>query len=253
MVRIYVGGAVGRYYEPDHVLSVMRLRACPEVIAYAPRFNDAAVDRARSQSATAFLDSAADVFLQIDSDIVFSREHAVQISEQAVTHDIVGGMYVTRAKGAYSKPTSMLEYERRMEFGNDPTPVPVQYVAGGFVAIHRRVFEKLAQQPDMPMLHADDPNGRFHPFFLPTWIESEHGPVYLSEDYAVCYRAREAGFGVHINPAVRLLHLGQYAYHLEDLVTPVAPMNEWLALTRHQGGFYEKESVRASAEAPSAA
>jgi hypothetical protein len=242
-VRIYLGGAIGRYFERDHVGSILRLLRRPEVVTYAPRFNDAAVDRARSQCATEFLlDSDADVLLQIDSDIVFDPADAVRIAEAAVTHDVVGGVYVTRGKGKDCYPTSLVANGTRVEYGNDPTPVPALYVAGGFTAIHRRVYARL--KDDLPLLNAKEPNGRFYPFFLPAWCDGEDGaPIYLSEDWAVCHRAREAGFGVWIDPSVRLLHLGQQPYRLEDMLQPEPIPTQWMALTRHAGGLYHREAL----------
>jgi hypothetical protein len=239
----YFGGAVGRYYEPDHVGSVLRLLRRPEIGRYAPRFNDAAIDRARSQCATEFLlDSTCEVLLQIDSDIVFQPEDAIRICEAALERDVVGGVYVTRGKGKHCYPTSLVGNDRRVEYGNDPAPVKARYVAGGFNAVHRRVFERLAQ--DMPLLNSKEEHGRFYPFYIPTWCDGEDGlPMYLSEDWALCHRAREAGFGVWIDPSVRLLHLGQHPYRLEDMLTEPLP-TQWLALTRHQGGLYKREALQ---------
>jgi hypothetical protein len=219
----------------------MRLLRAPEIGRYAPRFNDAAIDRARSQCATQFLlDSDCEVLLQVDSDIVFQPEDAIRICAAAVTHDIVGGVYVTRGKGKYCYPTSLVGNDRRVEYGNDPKPVKARYLAGGFNAVHRRVFEKLAK--DMPLLNASEEHGRFYPFYIPTWTMGESELIYLSEDWALCHRAREAGFGVWIDPSVRLLHLGLQSFRLEDMLTEPVP-TQWLALTRYQGGLYKREAL----------
>ncbi|HXJ31082.1 MAG TPA: hypothetical protein VNG35_10590 [Gemmatimonadales bacterium] len=243
---IYVGGVIGRYFEPDNVGSILRLLRRPEVADWKPRFNDADVHRGRSQCASEFLlTSNAEVLIQIDSDIVFNPEDAVRICEAAIEHDVVGGVYVTRGSGKYCYPTSLPYNDRRVEFGNDPTPVKYRYVAGGFHAVHRRVFEKLALDEErMPLLNEDEPNGRFYPFYLGTWTIGESGKkTYLSEDWALSYRAREAGFGVFIDPSVRLLHLGMNPFRLEDMLTEPLP-TQWLALTRHQGGLYKREALQ---------
>jgi hypothetical protein len=221
---------------------------------YAPRFNDAAVDRARSQCATEFLHSDCDVMIQIDSDIVFEADDAIRICEAAVERDVIGGVYVTRGKGGLCQPTSLIGNDRRIEFGNDPSPVKALCLAGGFHAVHRRVFERLAKDEErMPLLNAYDPFGQFHPFYIPTWTMGPRGLFYLSEDWALSHRAREAGFGVWLDPSVRLLHLGQHAYVLEDmLANPLPP--QWMALTRHQDGSFTKEILKsASAGEPPAA
>lgn len=242
MIKIYFGGCVGRYYEPDHVNSMMRLVRRPEVVRYAPRFNDAAVDRARSQCATQFLlDSDADVLLQVDSDIVFQADDAIRICQAAMERDIVGGVYVTRGSGRHCFPTSLIANDRRVAYGNDSSPVAARYLAGGFVAAHRRVFERLCL--DFPLLNSDEENMRFYPFYIPMWAPGETGTMqYLSEDWAFCHRAKAAGFGVWIDPSVRLLHLGLHPYRLEDMLTEEVP-TQWMALTRHQGGSYKREAL----------
>ena len=197
-------------------------------VTYAPAWNDALLCRARSKTATHFLlNSDADVHVSIDSDIVFDPSSVLQISEQAVEYDMVAGLYVTRAAGSLCRPTSLFETDVPIEFGTDPTPVPIKWAATGFLATHRRVFERLAK--DLPLCHRNE-HWRFFPFYQPFWVPSERDPedfLYTSEDFALSERARRAGFQVYLNPAVRLLHLGQYPFRLEDLgqsETPAEPV-----------------------------
>jgi hypothetical protein len=181
---------------------------------YQPLPNDALVERARSIIATRFLGSSADVLLTVDDDIIFTPGEALQLCEQAVTHDLVVGIYVTRSRGR-CKPTSFFLPDHPVEFGDDPTPVPIRWGASGFMAIHRRVFERLA--PDLPLCHEGTPLAH-HPFYLPFVVNDDLGkPIMLSEDWALTQRAREAGFGVYCNPALRIRHLGLYDYGLEDM------------------------------------
>lgn len=185
--------------------------------AYYPMTGDALIERARGKSATYFLrHTDYDVHLSIDSDITdFSVEDTQMVCEQAITHDIVAAVYVTRsADRAY--PATFYENGVRVEHGFDPTPIPVKWVAAGFMAVHRRVFEHLAK--DLPLLHQDQEAGAFYPFYLPfIYDDADVGPILLSEDYAFCERAKQAGFGCYINPAVRIGHIGSYIYRLEDV------------------------------------
>lgn len=210
---IYLGPAYGRYIEPDHIQSMHRMLRYP--VTYAPAWNDALLCRARSKTATAFLlDSACDVHVSIDSDIVFDPQSVLQIAEQAVEYGIVAGLYVTRAAGSLCRPTSIFETDVPIEFGTDPTPVPIKWAATGFQAVHRRVFERLAQ--DLPLCHPTE-HWRLFPFYQTMVVDGPNGPIYLSEDFAFSERARRAGFQTYLNPAVRLLHLGQYPFRIEDL------------------------------------
>lgn len=218
-VSVYLGSAYGRYLEPDHIQSVIRMLRYP--VTFAPTWNDAAISRARSKTATHFLmETGADVHVSIDSDIVFDPASVMQIAEQAQEYGIVGGLYVTRAGGKQCRPTSIFEADVPIEFGTDPTPVPVKWLATGFIATARRVFERLAK--DLPLCHRSE-SWKFYPFYQEYPVPSDRDPedwVWLSEDYAFCDRAKLAGFQSYLNPAVRLLHLGQYPFSLNDLGKP---------------------------------
>ena len=237
---IYLGSAYGRSLEPDHLQSLIRMLRHP--VTFAPTWNDALLCRARSKTATHFLlETGADVHVSIDSDIVFDPQSVLQIAQQAVEYGIVAGLYVTRAKGALCRPTTIFETDVPIEFGTDPTPVPVKWAATGFVATHRRVFERLAQ--DLPLCHRAEP-WKFYPFYQPFWIPSERDPedwLYLSEDYAFSERARRAGFQSYLNPAVRLLHVGTHAFRLEDLGQPEIPPSP-VRLTYQRDGRYRYET-----------
>ena len=241
--KVYLGSAYGRYVEPDHLKSLLRMLTIPGVM-FAPTWNDAAISRARSKTATHFLlETDYDVHVSIDSDIVFDPQSVLQIAQQA--HDlggIVAGLYVTRASGKQCRPTSIFEPDVPIEFGTDPTPVPVKWAATGFMATPRVVFERLAQ--DLPLCHKDEP-WRFYPFYQEYPVQSERDPddyIWLSEDYALCDRARKAGFQVYLNPAVRLLHLGQHPFRIEDLgqqEKPAAPVR----MTYLADGRYRYETA----------
>ena len=214
---IYLGSAYGRGVEPDHFQSMIRMLRHP--VIFAPTWNDALLCRARSKTATHFLlETDYDVWVSIDSDIVFDPASVIQIAQQA--HDLGGivvGLYVTRAAGSLCRPTSIFWEDQPIEFGTDPTPVEIKYAATGFMAVSRVVFEALAK--DMPLCHPKE-HWKFFPLFMPMIVDGENGPEYLSEDYSLCERARRAGFKIYLNPAVRLLHLGQYPFGMHDLGKP---------------------------------
>ena len=232
-MKVYWGSSVGRAYSPDHVTSIIALISNHPLI-WRPIHGDALIERSRARAATHFLlDSDADVFLTVDTDIVFGWRDAVAICEQAMTYDIVVGAYVKRSH-LRSIVTSALEPRVPVEFFIDPTPAPIRWGATGFMAVHRRVFEKLAQ--DLPLCHPNE-ELRHYPFYLPFVVEEGGSPIMLSEDWALCERARRVGFTTYVNPAVRLVHLGDYGYALEDMLpmyTPTGPIP--LRLTRTNEG-----------------
>lgn len=243
-IKVYVGNIYGRNIEPQHWLAVDALRTAKAQtdnnmrVRFQPVWNDALVCRARSQTATQFLlDTDFDVHVSIDGDILFQPWQVAQIARQAVTHDIVGGLYVTRSR-EICRPTSIFQPGQTITFGSDETPQPVQWLATGFLATHRRVFERLAQ--DIPLCHADE-SWRFHPFYQPLIVDGKNGPIYLSEDFAFVERARRAGYTPHLAPNVRVYHLGHHAFSLEDAVQKPLTERE-ITVTYGDDGRYRFET-----------
>lgn len=234
-MEVVVALPTWRAYEAANAASLHNLFTHPEFARY-PIVGDAAIERARCRGATRFLEqTTADVLLWIDSDIDFRDEDAVTICRQAMEYSIVTGVYVTRSS---RNPilTSRLKRGVRVEFGTDPTPVEILWAAGGFTAVHRRVYERLTQEPDMGVLHPDDPVLRMRPFYVPFGHADEDGkPVYLSEDWSLSERALRVGYPSYCNPAVRLRHWGQYGFTLEDMYA-THPEVQPMAATRTADG-----------------
>lgn len=240
-MKVYIGSAVYRTIEARQLLSLIPLLVRPGV-EYSPIIGDALIERSRSISATTFLrHSDADIHLSIDSDIVdFDTDKTMEMCEQAMTHDVVGGLYVTRSMER-TFPTSFPFQGQKMLLENDPTPVPMQYLATGFMAVHRRVFEKLAE--DLPLCHAKDGTRAFYPFYLPFVADDDEGePFLLSEDWAFSQRARDAGFGLNLNPSIRLGHASSMIYRVEDMFNEPIPQHA-LTLERKDGTHWRLESA----------
>ena len=214
-MKIYASTIAWRAVEIEHLQSVLDLCRTPNMI-YEPQIGDALIERARSIVATRFLyDTDCDVLLTMDSDIIFARADALKLCEQAMEHDVVCGLYVTRRIDK-CVPTSYFNVDVPVEIGHQRL-TPLRWGASGFMAVARRVIEKLAQDPEMPLCHEGEA-WRFHPFYLPFVAPDENGrPILLSEDYAFTQRAIDAGFGVWLNAAVDLHHKGAFFYNWRDL------------------------------------
>ena len=209
--KIYYASIVYRTPEAEHMrclIQLLKLRP----MAFETYYNDALITRARSIAASDFLRSDKDVLLMIDGDILFNAEQALQVCDQALTHDVVVGQYVTRNMGRCF-PTSYQPIGTTIAYGIDTTPKPVDYGATGFMAIHRRVLEKLSKK--LPLCHPT--TLKFYPFFDTGVIKAGGEWIYASEDYMFCRKAKNAGFTVHVNPSVRLAHFGTHPFVLEDM------------------------------------
>jgi hypothetical protein len=269
-LKVYVGSSVWRNVEALHMAALLPLLRDGARYVYLPQTGDAMMERTRGMSATLFLKrTKGDVWLSLDSDVVgFTKDNIDELCEQAVTHDIVCGIYICRSINR-TFPSSAFEDESTIEFGSDSTPVPIKWGATGCMAVHRRVFEKMAET--MPLLHAAGPHSlnegkcrycgigsdeakdnplcaageerAFYDFFeTMQYDEPEHGLIKLSEDFSFCQRAKELGFTTYANPSIRLGHMGPYIYRLEDMAQEVLEPQP-LAISR-SGPYWRIECER---------
>lgn len=242
-MKLYLGSVVWREETVGHAQCMRQLWR--ELDRRGVKFQDgtvvgdALVSRARSIVASDFLRSGCDVLLTIDSDIWFRAQDAIAMAEKAMGYDIIGGLYMTRS--LQTQPAMMLP-EGPVIMAANSEPVECKYLSTGFMAVHRSVFELLAE--GLPLCHQGW-NDRGHdtsfwPFYMPFTIPWEgDGHMYLSEDWAFCHRAKEAGFKVWLDPSIRLGHYGSVMYTLEDLVRPPKPSPTPMALVRHANGDLE--------------
>ena len=204
---------------------------------------DALVERSRSIAASAFLRSDADVMISIDSDIWFRPIDAVALCQKALEKQIIGALYMTR--NIKTQPAMMLPAET-VVFAENAEPVQVPFISTGFMAMTKPPLEAL--KATLPLCHESWGDSSFWPFYLPYVVEwPDDGHILLSEDWAFCQRAKDAGFGIWLDPSIRLSHHGDYGYTLEDLIRPPRPSPTPLALTRRSDGTldtYVLEGVR---------
>lgn len=174
----------------------------------------AAVDRTRSEMATAVLQEGWDELMWIDSDIVFEPDDVTRLR----SHDlpIVAGVYAKRGAGGLAVHLEATATELRIGEGGALTVV--RYVGMGFLLLRRAVFDKVAETFALPRCNTKF-NTPVVPYFLPMVIEdaaTAGGYWYLGEDYAFCERARRAGHAIVVDSTIRLGHVGSYVYGWED-------------------------------------
>lgn len=235
MTTIALGQIVWRQYEPKHVSCLIDLVQSGIVSSMLTQQGDALVSRARSILATRFLKQHDEqVLVTIDSDIVFRPEDVRKIAEAAHEHrGIVGGLYMCRAMQD-NAPTSILPDGVEISVGDPDAPlVPVRWLAAGFMAIDRSVFERLTQPAEhmMPLCHQDS-DLEMYPFYAPlAWVGDRAEWMYLSEDFGFCLRATIAGIPILLDPSIRLGHVGQWTYE----VTQMTGATGWPVKLRRDG------------------
>ena len=215
--RVYVGMCIHRQIDCDAHFSLLQLLACPSVkFTWARERQDALIDRARSMVATRFLEKTFDdVFLSLDDDIVYDPLDVVKVCRLVAdgTCDIAGAGYVAKKEGGSHVMIKPFPGQK-ITFGKDEKPVEVRWISGGFMAVSRKVFEKMSET--LPLCHSKDDRLRLYPFFQPFPKEIDGRWIYISEDWAFCERARDLGFKVWLDPSVFLAHAGRYLYDIDD-------------------------------------
>lgn len=169
------------------------------------------VDMARAMLVQMALDhTSADVFLFIDHDIMFKKEHAdsIALNCHVGEYDVLGALYAYRRAvggiiGRLKDPPATLEFYK-------PGFWPAEFLGMGFTAIKREVFEALAKT--LPKAYCSAVFMDVHPFFM----HSIHPDGYHGEDISFCRRAEEVGFKLGVDLEPRLIHRGSYDFMMED-------------------------------------
>ena len=179
---------------------------------YTLHSGDALISRARSIAASQWLRwTDGDVFLMVDDDIGFTTGDAEAVVSLAREHaGIACAPYLTRDRRHLAQ---RLKYDQEvLDFGTDGGPQEILYAATGFMAVHRSVLETMIKELGLPFCHPREVWG-FWPFFQPFVVEdSVNGYEYLSEDWALCERARRLGFQVWMDSRIILNHAGVTLY-----------------------------------------
>lgn len=145
-----------------------------------------------------------DVWLTIDSDIVFSPEQVIELIEDTKTYPVVSGVYrmedlkhyacVKEWNVDYFKKMGTFQFVKVDDFERAPKFVSVAYNGMGFFACRKEVIEKLK-----------------YPYFSYPLIEIEGKDGVIirdtcSEDVAFCKNLTDAGMEIIVNTTLRVGH-----------------------------------------------
>ena len=205
VVLVPIGGAV----DPgcDDALRELERRGHPvwRVRGYS------AVDAARNQLATDALAKGFPELLWVDSDVAFDPNDVARLR----SHDLPFTCGLYPKKGPRQFACEFLPNTPPVRFGTKGGLTAIRYCGFGFTHVRRAVFEAVQKHYNLPVC-----NQRFKsvlvPYFQPMVVPDGDGLWSLSEDYAFCERARQAGFPVMADTRIRLYHVGTYRYGWED-------------------------------------
>jgi hypothetical protein len=208
-MKVFISVCCHRAIEPLAVDCLIRTLSNPAYqFEYAFQM-EAGIDRSRSIQATRFLEeSNADVLLFLDDDILYNLEEVPRIIEDAIEkQSIVCGPYSKKEDGGQINCVPL--HTEDIKMGPGGKLMEICWGATGFMAIPRNVPAKMSVGMQKAKIKSDL---AVYPFFLPMLHEVDGDLIWLSEDYAFCQRAREAGFKVWMDTRLQIGHLGNKIY-----------------------------------------
>lgn len=198
--------------------------------------NESLITRARNSLVRRFLDTDAEYLIFIDSDIVFSGDDVLKLLSHE--KDIVCGLYPKKTVdwGAVrwavnNNVENLQDYAAEYVLNATETPsavasngvVEIMHAGTGFMCIHRRVFEQLADKVPSYRESTVTVNGErqknpdgtdkfpLTKEFFSLKIRESDG-LYLSEDYAFCHLWRNHGGKIYADLTIKLRHMGTYVF-----------------------------------------
>jgi hypothetical protein len=234
------GGLCAGYYTQSVMELQNVLREASVSSSFSFMFNESLIQRARNALVHAFLKTEATHLMFIDADLKFQAQEVLPML--AADKEIICGIYPkkeiywpsVRKAIANGVPDNELKhhtgsfvvnlvgYTGQVTVAADQ-PCEIWNGGTGFMLIKREVFEKLKPTCRSYMNDVLDVSGnigveRITEYF-PVMIEEETERL-LSEDYAFCKIARDAGIKVWGAPWVRLGHIGHYLFDGKLISSP---------------------------------
>uniref|UniRef100_A0A6M3KH07 Putative methyltransferase n=1 Tax=viral metagenome TaxID=1070528 RepID=A0A6M3KH07_9ZZZZ len=169
--------------------------------------------RSRSIACSKFLDDTdADYQVFIDGDILFTPDNLRRLFEDLRSgYDLIAGLFAVRGG---TQPSS---YGYNAVYNLDGKIHEFEYLSTGFWGTTRKCLERMRKELPLPLLHPNDL--KFHAFFEEKQQPlREAEPIFLSEDYDFCEKARKLGIKSYIDTSIQLGHIGEYVYTLQNVV-----------------------------------
>lgn len=171
--------------------------------AWACVEGQANISLARDMLAGQFLASDCTTLVMIDGDIGFGRGDLETLLRSP--HGVTSGMYPRkRDQGGWVFEPRDGNVDQQIAAGK---PFPVMHAGAGFLKVERRVFTDIARGGDAVSYRGADGQTTQHYF-----RSGVANGAFLSEDYYFCELAEQAGHAVHVDPRIRLRHIGRRVY-----------------------------------------
>lgn len=234
---------------------------------------DALISRGRSQACSRFLTEIdAPYMIFIDDDITFTPEDIGKIYHHLTQgYDIIGGIYPVRGASQLSS------YGFGGNLMIDGQIREIEYLATGFMGISRRILEKMRDELKMPWVNPSD-WAQCWPFFEAKRCLTDRGltrttkaftkkygvslldfgqlmkhlgvlsrpkgdPIYISEDWDFCEKARQIGCKIYADTSVQLGHMREQVFTAVDvrqIQTKETMEKEFYGAINHQSDLMQK-------------
>lgn len=207
---------VARYVESicDDALRELERRGYPVRRLYGC----SAIDLARSRLATEALAEGFEETMWIDADVAFDAAAVDQLRAHALP--IVCAV-IPRRKTCGGMAVAPISGDRALTFGVGGGLLEVLYGGTAFLHVRREVYTAVQERLSLPICN-EWMGVPVVPFFMPM-VEKRGGEFsYLAEDYAFSRRARLCGYKIFADTSVRLGHIGDYVYGIEDAFGEIA-------------------------------
>lgn len=173
----------------------------------APRVGESLICRARQNDIVKFRKSGMDYLFSVDDDIQLPEDAILKLIE--ADKDIIAGFY--RLKVQSKAQTAIRLDKKGPDYGEilkAGIAAPAIYVSAGCMLIKQSVIEAMIKHsPELEYTRNLTQDAAWA-LYMPCIYKRE----YLSEDWAFCQRAVDAGFGIWCHGGVKCGHWGKIKY-----------------------------------------
>lgn len=212
---------VHRDIPPELMVSMFRtMNACRESgidLTLHEEIGSSLIEAARSKTAYHFLQGRCDYLFWIDSDIIWEPEDFVKLVALCTAKDVVAACY----------PAKLIPKQFMINGDAGATITTDEYglidqirgIGMGFTCVSRQAVEALSNKTENLLRFPDIDEGKTPIPKMFRTGETEDGH-FMGEDMAFFHDLRELGFPLHIDPTVKLGHVGPYKFEgrLADLL-----------------------------------
>lgn len=231
--KVYIACPIWRYLDVRVAHAITAVMSDPrERVIFETWDGDALISRTRSQLATKMMTDPlcedVDVMVIIDDDVQFYPQDFWKIVDGAREKQApYGGIYVTRSREPHTAALGFPGQNLTFQEAEEPNPVPIRYLATGFMAVPRVCFQSMIDHPGFETVHGTEPivyceqgvgSNPMYDFFRCFEIKENDGRIhYLSEDWAFCERARQCGYDIWADTSIILQHRAVVSVTVADL------------------------------------